>query len=308
MGSSGTQYQTLTNYGHSTVTISQATVTGAGFGLSGLSLPVSLRQGESVTFSVTFNPKVGGDTSGAISVVSNASNPNLAVALSGTGVSAGRLTSSAGALDFRQRDRGHEQGHDGDAYCHRIKRDHHVGDFDQFGVSSGWIVSAHDPRRRTERPGFADLHTAEQRCDIGQHFARQQRRQYTGGRDSVWVGYGSNAVTHGQSSLESQHFAGGGIQRISQLNAGWPLCEDQSGGGGQHQLSGQFGSKWKDLLLRQYSGQHGWDRKPILEPVASHDSQSVGSTADAAPEGCPTLAFFARVGTSKPSRKTRMTG
>ncbi len=100
VGSGGTQYQTLTNYGSSTVTISQATITGAGFDLSGLSLPVSLSQGESVTFSVTFTPQAGGDTSGAINVVSNAVNANLAVALSGTGVSAGQLTSSAGALNF----------------------------------------------------------------------------------------------------------------------------------------------------------------------------------------------------------------
>jgi Abnormal spindle-like microcephaly-assoc'd, ASPM-SPD-2-Hydin/HYDIN/CFA65/VesB-like, Ig-like domain len=100
VGGAGTQYQTLTNYGSSTVTISQATVTGAGFSLSGLSLPVSLSQGGSVTLSVTFNPKVGGDASGAISVVSNAVNPNLVVGLSGTGVSAGQLTSSASALNF----------------------------------------------------------------------------------------------------------------------------------------------------------------------------------------------------------------
>ena len=100
VGGGGTQYQTLTNYGSSTVTIFQAAITGEGFGLSGLSLPVSLRQGESVTFSVIFTPQVGGDTSGAIDVVSNAVNANLAVALSGTGVSAGQLTSSAGALNF----------------------------------------------------------------------------------------------------------------------------------------------------------------------------------------------------------------
>jgi hypothetical protein len=100
VGSSGTQYQTLTNVGHSTLTISQATVTGAGFSLSGLTLPLSLNGGQSITFSVLFNPKVGGAVSGAIAVVSDASNPNLAVALSGTGVSGGRLTSSAGVLDF----------------------------------------------------------------------------------------------------------------------------------------------------------------------------------------------------------------
>src|SRR5229473_1693335 len=100
VGSSQTQYETLTNSGDSTVPISQATVTGAGFSLSGLSLPLSLNKGQSVTFSVLFTPKVVGSASGAIAVVSNASNPNLAIALAGTGVSAGRLTSSASALNF----------------------------------------------------------------------------------------------------------------------------------------------------------------------------------------------------------------
>lgn len=100
VGSGQTQYQTLTNRGHSTVTISQAAVTGAGFSLSGLSLPLNLDRGESVTFSVLFNPKAGGDAGGAITVVSNASNPNLAIALSGTGVVSGHLTPSAGTLNF----------------------------------------------------------------------------------------------------------------------------------------------------------------------------------------------------------------
>ncbi len=100
VGSSQTQHETLTNSGNSTVTISQATGTGAGFSLSGLSLPLILNKGQSVTFSVLFTPKVVGSASGAIAVVSNASNPNLAIALAGTGVSAGRLTSSASALNF----------------------------------------------------------------------------------------------------------------------------------------------------------------------------------------------------------------
>src|SRR5947207_5788312 len=40
LGNSLTQFETLTNTGDSTVTVSQATVTGPGFGVRGLSLPV----------------------------------------------------------------------------------------------------------------------------------------------------------------------------------------------------------------------------------------------------------------------------
>ena len=100
VGSSQTQYETLTNSGDSTVPISQATVTGAGFSLSGLSLPLSLNKGQSVTFSVLFTPEVGGNASGGIAVVSDGWNPDLTIALSGTGVSAGQLTSSATAVNF----------------------------------------------------------------------------------------------------------------------------------------------------------------------------------------------------------------
>ena len=100
VGSSQTQYETLTNFGNSTVTISKATITGAGFGLSGLSLPLNLNKGQSITFNVRFSPKAGGNVSGGIAVVSNASRPNLPIALAGTGVSAGSLTSSASTLNF----------------------------------------------------------------------------------------------------------------------------------------------------------------------------------------------------------------
>jgi len=97
VGNSLTQHETLTNSGNSTVTISQTTVTGAGFSLYGLSLPLSLNRGQSITFSILFSPRIGGSTSGGIAIVSNASNPHLTIALSGNGIPAGQLTSSAPA-------------------------------------------------------------------------------------------------------------------------------------------------------------------------------------------------------------------
>jgi centrosomal CEP192-like protein len=99
-GSTKVQYETLTNFGRRTVIISQATVTGAGFRLSGLALPLSLNSGQRFTFGVLFAPTAAGSVSGAIAVVSNASNPNLSISVSGTGASTGQLTSSASALNF----------------------------------------------------------------------------------------------------------------------------------------------------------------------------------------------------------------
>jgi hypothetical protein len=94
------QFETLTNTGDSTLTISQVKVTGPGFGVRDLSLPVNLNAGQSVTFRVLCTPHVRGSMTGRIDVLSSAAGSNLAVALSGAGVTGGRLTSSAGALNF----------------------------------------------------------------------------------------------------------------------------------------------------------------------------------------------------------------
>jgi hypothetical protein len=100
VGASKNLSETLTNTGGSTVTISQATVTGAGFSISGLTLPTTLNANQSVTFTATFAPTSAGTVSGNLSVVSNASNSPLNIALSGTGTAAGQLAVSPTNLSF----------------------------------------------------------------------------------------------------------------------------------------------------------------------------------------------------------------
>jgi Abnormal spindle-like microcephaly-assoc'd, ASPM-SPD-2-Hydin len=100
VGSSKTEFETLTNSGGENVTISQATATGAAFSLSGLNLPLSLSGGQSITFSVTFAPKSSGSASGNLSVISNASNSTLTIALSGTGTGTGQLAVSPTTSNF----------------------------------------------------------------------------------------------------------------------------------------------------------------------------------------------------------------
>jgi hypothetical protein len=94
------QFETLTNTGDSTLAISQVKVTGPGFGVRDLSLPASLNAGQSVTFRVLCTPHAKGVMSGRIDVISSAAESNLAVTLSGAGVTGGSLNSSAGALNF----------------------------------------------------------------------------------------------------------------------------------------------------------------------------------------------------------------
>jgi hypothetical protein len=100
VGNSAGLSETLTNSGGSSVTISQANVTGAGFSTPGLDLPVTLNAGQSLTFTAVFTPQSAVVVTGGISVVSNASNATLAISLSGTGTPAGQLSVSPASLSF----------------------------------------------------------------------------------------------------------------------------------------------------------------------------------------------------------------
>jgi Abnormal spindle-like microcephaly-assoc'd, ASPM-SPD-2-Hydin len=84
----------LTNTGTASLTISAATATGAAFGISGLSLPLTLNPGNKKSFSADFAPTVTGAATGHISLTSNASEPSLVVPLAGTGVKAHSVTLS----------------------------------------------------------------------------------------------------------------------------------------------------------------------------------------------------------------------
>ena len=92
LGGSSTLPVILYNTGTASVTLSQATVTGTGFSISGLSLPSTLAAGQDTNFSVTFAPTAAGSVTGNVSVVSNATNSPANEALSGTGIHAVNLS------------------------------------------------------------------------------------------------------------------------------------------------------------------------------------------------------------------------
>ncbi|MBZ5550008.1 MAG: choice-of-anchor D domain-containing protein, partial [Acidobacteriia bacterium] len=100
IGSSSSQSETLTNTGGSSITISQANVSGAGFSVSGLSVPVTLAANQSVTFNVGFAPTTAGSATGTLAIVSDAPASPLNIALSGTGLAAGSLTANPSSASF----------------------------------------------------------------------------------------------------------------------------------------------------------------------------------------------------------------
>ena len=99
-GTSQTLNETLTNTGTTSVTISQASLSSAMFTASNLSLPATLGAGNSVTFGVVFSPNVAGSITGKLSILSDASNPQLNIALSGSESAPGQLTLSPANLNF----------------------------------------------------------------------------------------------------------------------------------------------------------------------------------------------------------------
>jgi len=85
-GNTNSQTVQIKNSGTANLTVSQATVTGAGFSLGGLALPMTITPGQSGNFNVQYAPQSAGNVSGAVSIISNAPNSPASVALSATGV------------------------------------------------------------------------------------------------------------------------------------------------------------------------------------------------------------------------------
>ena len=88
IGSSSSLPVTFTNNGNSNVTISNVSLSGAGYTVSGVQTGLILTPGQVASMSVTFTPATAGSLPGSVTVTSNASNSPAMVVLSGTGVQA----------------------------------------------------------------------------------------------------------------------------------------------------------------------------------------------------------------------------
>ena len=86
VGQSSSQTETVKNTGGSDAHISQVTASGTGFSFSGITPPVTLTAGQSVSFSVKFAPQSPGTFNGSITVTSDAQDPTLTIPLTGSAV------------------------------------------------------------------------------------------------------------------------------------------------------------------------------------------------------------------------------
>jgi hypothetical protein len=85
VGNATTQTVTITNTGIVSVSVSGEALTGASFSMTGLSTPLTLAGGESITLDLTFAPTATGWKTGTIMVISNASNSPTTLSVTGCG-------------------------------------------------------------------------------------------------------------------------------------------------------------------------------------------------------------------------------
>jgi len=84
--SSAAQNILISDTGNSSVTISQITLSGTGYSMTGGNPPATLNPSQTITISVQFSPIVAGTANGNISIVSNATGSPAAVSLTGAGI------------------------------------------------------------------------------------------------------------------------------------------------------------------------------------------------------------------------------
>ena len=89
VGASGSQTVTLTNDGTTDIVVSAATVTGTGFKLTAAVSALTIAAGQTHSLQVQFTPTVSGAATGSLSVVSDASDSQMSIALTATGTTGG---------------------------------------------------------------------------------------------------------------------------------------------------------------------------------------------------------------------------
>lgn len=81
-----TQNVVILNTGTGNVTVSTATMSGAGFSATGLTLPMTLAPGQSAAFQAKFSPLSAGSVTGSVSIKKSNGTVLASVSLTGTGL------------------------------------------------------------------------------------------------------------------------------------------------------------------------------------------------------------------------------
>jgi len=100
IGSTAKLFVTLTNAKNGTVIVNNDVISGAGFSVQGLPLPLSLSPGQSFTFTVLFSPQSAGPVTGSFTGLNPKNYTNVSIPLSAPGTANGQLTVSPASVSF----------------------------------------------------------------------------------------------------------------------------------------------------------------------------------------------------------------
>ncbi len=234
---SATQSETLTNTGGSTVTVTQANVSGSAFKTSGLSLPLTLSPGQSFTFGAVFNPTTGGSITGSISVISDASDSSLTISLAGTATVAGQLAREPGLAELWHGHRGTNKKPA--RHADRQQLQHH-GDgrqHDHFRVQGEWAFPpAHlaagqsasftvtfTPQSSGTASASGAFASNAANSSAVQSLTRHRRRAAS---DSVALSWSPSASSVVAYNVYRGTSSGGSYSKISAMNASTSYIDD----------------------------------------------------------------------------------
>ena len=156
-GSSATLMDSFTNTGGANVTISQATVAGTGFSVSGLSLPMVLFPGASVTFTAEFAPQGVGQRNGWHHCGFERIESDFECIAVWYQHCAGPAYPRADGAEFWQCNGGYERQSDQQYQRQRFQRDRFVCQPEQCRVLHDRHFVAGDDSRRTKRARHCNL-------------------------------------------------------------------------------------------------------------------------------------------------------
>jgi hypothetical protein len=107
VGSTAKQTETLKNTGKTSLDLYKTAISGTGFSLTGITTPVTIAAGKSISFSVRFAPESTGTVSGTATLFTSTEG-SIKLPLKGTAVSSspGTLTASPSSLSFGDVDTG----------------------------------------------------------------------------------------------------------------------------------------------------------------------------------------------------------
>jgi HYDIN/CFA65/VesB-like, Ig-like domain/Abnormal spindle-like microcephaly-assoc'd, ASPM-SPD-2-Hydin/Cep192 domain 4 len=101
VGQTSSQNVTLTNSGNTNLTVNLATLSGTGFGMTGLALPKTIAAGSNLSFSVQFVPTSTAGATGSIVFTDSALNSPQTLTMTGSAVASGStLGANPGSFNF----------------------------------------------------------------------------------------------------------------------------------------------------------------------------------------------------------------